>query len=132
MLATGDPDQLAQQRTGYTVSTETSRGTISARAGMEETEIQRPNGLKALRFQLNPKERIKLLMKSKDDNLVMRFVKPVKQNSMSASILAANNPPTPFRRKRIEIANPTEEPQDVILLLMGNCGNAYRMEIERK
>ena len=129
-LAAGNPNQLARQRAGYLVKSQ-SDSAPSMRTGMVDMEADAANGMRVYTFRLNPKESLKLKLQAEDNKLMMRFLAPTQVGATMPDIRRANVPPTAVRRSLISLVNTTGAPADYALLLYGSVGHKFKLDIER-
>lgn len=104
---------------------------VVSSARIPDMRSDRPNGMRLFQFVLDPGEELKVGLDAKGEMLLMRFLRPATETPLASAIQRANLAPTALRRKKISIANVSDAPQEVMLMLTGNCGYAYRMEFQR-
>lgn len=90
---------------------------------------QRANGMRAYAFQLLPGEELKIDLTSERSVLVLQFLFPTPPNAMTPAIRAANQAPKPLRQSKIQIKNPTAEPQEAVLLVGGPVNHAFQLKL---
>jgi len=133
-MANLNADKVEQFRSGYVTTDTTSSGRsgLASRSGMTENETDAGNGIRLYAFVLQPKEELKLKLKSEDSKLLMRFLAPTSPDAFTKEIRRANLPPAPFRRTQIQIRNSTDTPAKAMLMLTGPVNYPFRIEIQRK
>jgi len=115
------------------VRTETDPNTGMAMfTGMSDMDAEPANALRVYGFPLQPREILYLKLKAEGQKIIMRVIKPATQDPMTAAIRQANSPPTVLRRSRLSVQNTTDKPYLVRVLLYGEAGYKYRLDIERK
>jgi hypothetical protein len=92
-----------------------------------------PNGMRLYAFTLSAGEKLKIEMKSeRHGKVILRFILPTKPDAMTAQIRKANFSPVSVRSSRIEIQNTTDAPYETVLLVYGQCGYTFKLELDRQ
>lgn len=100
-----------------------------------ESEMQddAPTAMRLYGFKLKPGEDIKFkLTADSHGQIVLGFPVPRNPGEMLSQLKRANNVPKSFRFRKIELSNVTKEPYLAILMLRGQAGYKYKLEIERR
>jgi hypothetical protein len=121
-----------ETRTGkaYTKKDELTGRNVTT--GMSDTKAEPANALRLYGIIMAPKETIHFRLKAENDKIIMRVIKPEPPDAMTGAVRLANAPPTPLRRSRLSIQNVTDRPYAIRLLLYGEAGHKYRLDIEHK
>ena len=83
-------------------------------------------------FMLAPGEEISFKMKGESaTKLAMRLAQPFVPNGMTPPIQKVNRMPRPLRSSRITIKNILPDPFKLVLMVYGEAGFKYRIEINR-
>lgn len=99
----------------------------------EENETVYPDGRRALAIKLAPGEKLSLKLASAHSKVAMRVFVPQPPPPLRwrMELLNANKIPRARRSSKLEIQNPTSDPQTLFLILYGEFGNSYRLDLER-
>lgn len=100
-----------------------------------ESELQddAPSAMRLYGFKLKPGEDLKFkLTADSRGQIVMGFPIPNNPGAMLSQLKRANGLPKPIRFRKIELSNVTKEPYLAVLMLRGQAGYKYKLEIERR
>jgi len=99
----------------------------------DKGDNQDDNGRRVLGFRVQPGEKLEFTMIAENDKVILRtFIpNPPPPVKWKAALLNANLPLRSRRSKRLEIQNPTSDPQVLVLIVYGVCGNSYHLDLVR-
>jgi len=98
-----------------------------------ENETTFPDGRRALAIKMAPGDKLLFKLTSTDSKVFMRTFMPVPPPPLKwrMELQTANKPLRARRASKLEIQNPTSDPQVLFLILYGEKNNAYRLDLER-
>jgi len=98
-----------------------------------ENETTYPDGRRVLAIKLTPGEKVLCKLTSTDSKVAMRAFVPSPPPPMKwkLELINANKPLRARRTSRFEVQNTTSDLQILFLILYGEKGNAYRLDLER-
>ncbi len=117
--------------------TTTTMGPVGHDAGfVDAASTDKADQITAMRlygFTLQPNEEIAFKMSGESHSrLCMRLGEPLVPNPMTPPIKAVNRKPKPVRSTGFAVKNVLPEPYQLILIVYGEAGYKYRIDINRK
>lgn len=152
LISIRDMDQSQSEKTGpvaISVSSETLK--IQEKGFETSSLLQRPpssnaeagtpiedraetgsSGMRLYSFVLEAKEKLTVKMsKEKGGEIFMRFLRPSRMDAMESQFRRVAMMPAASRASKVDITNITNEPYPVILMVHGQNGIGYELNIER-
>lgn len=98
-----------------------------------ENETFYPDGRRALAIKMAPGDKLLFKLTSAGSKVYLRTFVPVPPPPMRwrMELLNANKPMRARRASKLEIQNPTSDDQVLFLIVYGEKGNPYRLDMER-
>lgn len=107
--------------------------TDSVWPGSQDAKERNNQGMRQYMFTLKPREEIDFRIKGvPPDKMSMSFGVPVTADPMVSYLRRINRTPKVARSTRLNFTNQLDAPYTFVLILSGNVGYPYRLEIARK
>jgi hypothetical protein len=130
LLSGGAPGGMPPQVTTTSVGPQQHESGFMDAASTDQAD--QVTAMRLYGFTLQPNEEIAFKMKGeRHSKLCMRLAEPQVANPMTPRIRAVNRKPKPIRSTGFAVKNVLPEPYQLILLVYGEAGYKYRIDLTR-